>query len=68
MKDSDQIGQDIINGVATGVGLKLLTDEKYSSDDSFLRQNKEFQGLRNVKIFRIDPFTIKKSPQYRQQS
>ena len=59
MKDSDQIGQDIINGVATGVGLKLLTDEKYSSDDSFLRQNKEFQGLRNVKIFRIDPFTIK---------
>ena len=59
MKDSDQIGQDIINGVATGVGLKLLTDEKYSSDDSFLRQNKEFQGLKNVKIFRIDPFTIK---------
>ena len=59
MKDSDQIGQDIINGVATGIGLKLLTDEKYSSDDSFLRQNKEFQGLKNVKIFRIDPFTIK---------
>lgn len=59
MKDSDQIGQDIINGVATGIGLKLLTDEKYSSDDSILRQNKEFQGLKNVKIFRIDPFTIK---------
>ena len=59
MKDSDQIGQDIINGVATGIGLKLLTDKKYSSDDSFLRQNKEFQGLKNVKIFRIDPFTIK---------
>lgn len=59
MKDSDQIGQDIINGVVTGIGLKLLTDEKYSFDDSFLRQNKEFQGLKNVKIFRIDPFTIK---------
>ena len=59
MKDSDQIGQDIINGVATGIGLKLLTDEKYSSDDSILRQNKEFQGLKNVKIFRIYPFTIK---------
>ena len=59
MKDSDQIGQDIINGVTTGIGLKLLTDEKYSSNDSFLRQNKELQGLKNVKIFRIDPFTIK---------
>lgn len=59
LKDSDQIGKDIINGVAIGIGLKLLTDEKYSSDESFLRQNKEFQGLRNVKIFRIDPFTIK---------
>jgi len=44
LKDSDQIGKDIINGVAIGIGLKLLTDEKYSSDDSFLRQNKEFQG------------------------
>jgi len=59
LKDSDQIGKDIINGVAIGIGLKLLTDEKYLSDDSFLRQNKEFQGLKNVKIFRIDPFTIK---------
>ena len=59
MKESDQIGQDIINGVTTGIGLKLLTDEKYSSNDSFLRQNKELQGLKNVKIFRIDPFTIK---------
>ena len=59
LKDSDQIGKDIINGVAIGIGLKLLTDEKYSSDESFLQQNKEFQGLRNVKIFRIDPFTIK---------
>ena len=59
LQDSDQIGQDIIYGVATGIGLKLLTDGKYLSDDSFLRQNKKFQGLRNVKIFRIDPFTIK---------
>lgn len=59
LQDSDKIGQDIIYGVATGIGLKLLTDGKYLSDDSFLRQNKKFQGLRNVKIFRIDPFTIK---------
>lgn len=59
LKDSDQIGKDIINGVVIGIGLKLLTDEKYSSDESFFRQNKEFQVLRNVKLFRIDPFTIK---------
>jgi RecF/RecN/SMC N-terminal domain protein len=59
LQDSDKIGQDIIYGVATGIGLKLLTDGKYLSDDSFLRQNKKFQGLKNVKIFRIDPFTIK---------
>lgn len=59
MKDSDQISRDIIKGVVTGIALKLLTDEKYLSDYSFFRENKNFQSLMNTKIFRIDPFTIK---------
>lgn len=57
LKDSDQIGQDIAKGVMTGIGLKLLTDEK--ANYSFLRQNEAFQSLKNTKIFRIDPVVIK---------
>ena len=60
LKGSDQVGQDIAKGVVTGIGLKLLADEKHSSNDSFLQPNNEaFQTLKNTKIFRIDPFAIK---------
>ena len=59
LKDSDQIGQDIINGVATGIALKLLTNEKSLSNDSFLCRNEAFRTLKNTKLFRINPFSIK---------
>lgn len=56
LKDSDEIGQEMIKGAITGIGLKLLSNTK---DNSILYQNKAFQTLKNTKIFRIDPFEIK---------
>lgn len=58
-KDSDQIGQDMIQGAITGIGLKLLIDTKSSSENSILKESGAFQALKNTKIFRIDPFEIK---------
>ena len=59
LKNSDEMSKEIVKGAMTGIILKFLSDNKNSLDTSILYQNNSFNLLKDVKIFRIDPFKIK---------
>ena len=59
LKNSDEMSKEIVKGAMTGIILKFLNDNKNSLDTSILHQNNSFNLLKDVKIFRIDPFKIK---------
>lgn len=59
LKNSDEMSKEIAKGAMTGIILKFLNDNKNSLDTSILHQNNSFNLLKDVKIFRIDPFKIK---------
>ena len=59
LKNSDEMSKEIAKGAMTGIILKFLSDNKNSLDTSILHQNNSFNLLKDVKIFRIDPFKIK---------